>query len=185
MAQQAATGSSEDAKKAVTVRSFTVEGTRLPAKSVVRLTELKSGATVTFAEVFKAMQKVTSTGLIDNIDFEYESLPDKDTEVVLKLKCRDTKPIVPATVKIAGVEDLQVWKWLQQIDPLFVAELPPVERAIRFYEAWVTKFMEANGQPEFRDKYAIESQTLFKNNAPERVVFSVVALKSIGKPKKK
>ena len=181
----ALTGSPEDAKKPVIIRTFAVEGTRLPARSVIRLTELKSGVTVTFADVFKAMQKVTSTGLIDNIDFEYESWPDKVDEVMLRLKCRDTKPIIPATVKIAGVEEDKVWKWLQQIDPLFTPELPPVERAIRFYEAWLTKYMEANGQPEFREKYAIGNETLFKNNAPERVVFSVITLKSIGKSKKR
>ena len=181
----ATTGSPEDAKKPVVIRTFAVEGTRFPTQSVVRLTELKAGATVTFADVYKAMQRVTSTGLIDKIDFEYESLPDKVDEVMLRLKCRDTKPIVPASVKIAGVEEDKVWKWLQQIDPLFTGELPPVDRAIRFYEAWLTKYMEANGQPEFREKFAIGNQIIFKNSVPERVVFNVITLKSIGKPKRK
>ena len=44
-----------------------------------------------FLKLNAALQKVTQTGLIKSIDFEYESLPDKDTDVILHLNHGDPK----------------------------------------------------------------------------------------------
>jgi len=47
------------------------------------------------------MQKVTQSGLINNIEFEYESLPDKETDVILHMKCEDVKPVAKAPIQIS------------------------------------------------------------------------------------
>jgi hypothetical protein len=69
----------------VKIQRIIVEGTRLPTLSVIRLAQVKAGDRVNFVKLHGAMQKVTQSGLISNIDFEYESTPDKETDVILRL----------------------------------------------------------------------------------------------------
>lgn len=85
--QEPTQGVAGDAEKLVTIKRIVVEGTRLPLLSVIRLAQIKAGDQVNFIKLRGAMQRVTQSGLISNIDFEYESLPDKETDVVLHLKC--------------------------------------------------------------------------------------------------
>ena len=71
-----------------------------------------------------ALHKVTQTGLISNIDFEYESPPDSETDVIVHLKCRDMKPSAKASIQIPNVHGEDAWSWLVQLDPLFTREMP-------------------------------------------------------------
>src|SRR4051812_46435641 len=86
-AQDAKEATFGDAQKLVTIQQIVVEGTRFPAQSVIRLAQIKVGDQVNFVKLQGALQKVTQSGLIANIAFEYESLPEKETDVVLHMKC--------------------------------------------------------------------------------------------------
>ena len=119
---------SDDGKKLVTLRDFSVQGSRFSTVSVVRLAGLHTGKRVNFLLLNDALQKVVSSGLIENIDFEYENYEDKPEEVKLLMKCRDAMPIVPSRVVIDGADEEAIWKWLQNADPLFTRKLPPNER---------------------------------------------------------
>ena len=79
---------SDDGKKLVTLRDFSVQGSRFSTVSVVRLAGLHTGKQVNFLLLNDALQKVVSSGLIENIDFEYENYEDKPEEVKLVMKCR-------------------------------------------------------------------------------------------------
>jgi hypothetical protein len=155
LGQDAKEATAGDAQKLVTIRRIFVEGTRLPTLSVIHLAGIKAGDQVNFLKLHEAMQKVTKTGLITNIDFEYESLPDKETEVVLHMKCTDVAPTAKATIAIPQVNENDVWAWLNQVDPLFTRDLPPTEAAIKFYSYWIGKYMEAHGIPDFQKSFAI------------------------------
>lgn len=155
LGQDAKEATAGDAQKLVTLRRIFVEGTRLPTLSVVRLAEIKVGDQVNFLKLHEALQKVTKSGLISNIDFEYESLPDKETEVVLHMKCTDVAPTAKATIAIPQVDENEVWAWLGQVDPLFTRDMPPTEAAIKFYSYWIGKYMEAHGVPDFQKGFAI------------------------------
>ena len=120
----------EDARKLVTLRDFSVLGSRLSPASVVRLAGLHTGKQVNFLSLHEALQKVTLSGLIENIDFEYENYADKPEEVKLIMKCRDAQPVVPARLAIEGVDEEAVWNWLRDLDPLFTRE-PMVSRTFR------------------------------------------------------
>src|SRR5207248_2704792 len=98
-------------------RKIIVEGTRLPGQSVIRMAEIKIGDQVNFVKLFGAMQKVTKTGLIINIDFEYESLPTAETDIALHMKCKDDPPTAKGSIQIAKVNEDDVWKWLAEVDP--------------------------------------------------------------------
>jgi hypothetical protein len=154
-AQEPKEGTAGDAQKVVTLRRIIVEGTRLPALSVIRLAKIKAGDQVDFVKLQQALRGVTQTGLISHIDFEYESLPDKETDVILHLKCMDVKPIAKASIEIKDVNEDDVWMWLGQVDPMFTREMPPTEAAIRFYSIMIIKYMETHGSPTFQDGFAI------------------------------
>ena len=153
--QEAKEGTAGDAQKLVTIRRIIVEGTRLPTLSVVRLAQIRAGDQVNFMKLRNALHKVTQTGLISNIDFQYESLPDSETDVIVHLKCTDVKPSAKASIQIPNVNEEDVWTWLVQLDPLFTREMPPTEAAIRLYSTYIGKYMETHGLPNFRDKFAV------------------------------
>ncbi len=176
---------SDDGKKLVTLRDFSVQGSRFSSVSVVRLAGLHTGKQVNFLLLNDALQKVTSSGLIENIDFEYENYEDKPEEVRLLMKCRDAQPIVPSRVAIDGADEDAIWKWLQNIDPLFTRELPPNEKALHLYETWIGKYFEANGQPDFTQKAAVRAETEGSAGNVRRVVFKRVTLRGVGKKPKR
>jgi len=66
--QEAKEGTPGDAQRVVTIRRIVVEGTRL--LSLIGLAQIKARDEVNFVELRNAMNKVTATGLIANIDFE-------------------------------------------------------------------------------------------------------------------
>jgi hypothetical protein len=154
-AQDAKEGTAGDAQKLVKIRQIVVEGTRLPALSVIRLAQIKTGDETNFMKLQGAMQKVTQSGLIGNIEFEYESAPDKETDVILHLKCTDVKPSARASIQIANVNEDDVWDWLTKTDPMFTREMPPTEAAIRLYSQWIGKYMESHGVPKFQENFAV------------------------------
>jgi len=174
--QQATEGTTGDAQKLVTIQSIVVEGTRLPAPSVIRLAQIKTGDKVNFVKLHGAMQKVTQSGLISNIDFEYESLADKETDVVLHMKCTDVKPAAKASIQIPNVDEGDVWNWLTQVDPLFTRDMPPTEAAIRLYSDWIGKYMESHGDPKFADNFAVvaHASSSTGGNVPDRLAFTVM-----------
>lgn len=172
-AQEAKERSAGDAKKLVTIKRIVVEGTRLPSLSVIGLAQVKAGDQVNFASLYASVQKVTKTGLISNVSFEYESLPDKETDVILHLNCTDIKPSAKASIQVPKVNEEEVWTWLSQVDPLFTRELPPTEAAIRLYSRYIEKYMESHGTPDFRERFAIVTEASSSTGGTEsdRLVF--------------
>ena len=153
--QEAKEGTAGDAQRIVTIRRIIVQGTRLPTLSVIRLAQIKAFDQVNFMKLQNALHKVTQTGLISSIDFEYESLPDSETDVIVHLTCTDVKPSAKAEIQIPNVNEEDVWTWLVQLDPLFTREMPPTEAAIRLYSTYIGKYMETHGTPDFQEKFAV------------------------------
>ena len=124
---------------------------------------------------------MTQSGLINNIDFEYESLPDKETDVVLHLKCTDVKPTAKASIQIPQVNEDDVWNWLGQADPLFTREMPPNEAAIRLYSLWIGKYMESHGNPKFAEAFAVvaDAANASGGNATDQLIFKVVKRRGV------
>lgn len=176
--RQAREGTAGDAQKMVTIKRIFVEGTRVPSLSVIRLAQIKAGDRVNFLILNAALQKVTKSGLINNIDFEYESVPNSETDVILHLKCTDEKATAKASIEIPKVNEDDVWTWLAKVDPLFTREMPPNEAAIRLYSAWIAKYME-HGDPDFQRKFAVVADASSSTGAkePDRLVFKVVKRK--------
>ena len=152
-----------------------VKPTRLPQRSVIRLAQIKVGDQVNFAKLNEAMQQVTKSGLIHNIEFEYESLPDKETDVILHMKCVDVKPVAKASIQIPKVDEEEVWTWLTGVDPLFTRDMPPTEAAIKLYAFWIGKYMESHGDPEFKKKFGVtaDASSSSGGTSTDRLVFKV------------
>jgi hypothetical protein len=178
--QEAKEGTAGDAQRLVTIQRILVEGTRLPARSVVGLAQIKVGDQVNFVKLNNAMQKVTRSGLIKNIEFEYESLPDKEMDVILHMKCTDEPPAAKASIQIAKVNEEDVWTWLTQVDALFTRDMPPTEAAIRLYSFWIGKYIEDHGDPKFKKNFGVVADASSANGGSmtDRLVFKVAKLRS-------
>jgi outer membrane protein assembly factor BamA len=176
LGQEAKEGSAGDARRVVTIRRITVQGTRLPTLSVIGLAQIKAGDQMNFDKLRRALQKVTASGLISNIDFDYESLPDRETDVVLHLKCTDVKATAKASMQIPKVNEEDVWNWLGQMDALFTREMPANEAAIRLYSHGIGKYLESHGYPKFDENFAVVAYASSSTgeNRTDRLIFKVV-----------
>jgi hypothetical protein len=170
-----------DTQKLVKIQRIVVEGSRLPAPSVVRLAQIKIGDEVNFVKLHTSLQDATRSSLLRNIEFEYESLPDSERDVVLHLKCTDEKPTATASIHIPKVSEEELWAWLVEVDPLFTREMPPTEAAIHLYSNWIVKFMESHGDPKFQENFAItaEGSNSTGGTVPDRLVFKVVKRRGV------
>jgi surface antigen-like variable number repeat protein len=137
----------DSAKQAVKLQEIRVQGSRLPAKSILRLTGLQAGQTIDEARLRTALKRANDSGLFKNITYDYESAPDS-TDVILELKVDDQLPLTPATIKIPNVDAEQVWLYLQNFDPLFTRELPYTDSAIKLYARYITKYLETLGRTD-------------------------------------
>jgi hypothetical protein len=178
--QEAKEGTAGDAQKLVTIQKIAVEGTRLPARSVIRLAQIQVGDQVNFVKLNDALQKVMRSGLISHIDFEYESLPDKETDVILHMKCTDEKPVAKASIQIPKVNEEEVWTWLANVDPILTRDMPPTEAAIRLYSFWIGKYMEDHGDPNFKKRFSVvaNASSSTGGDATDRLIFKVTKLRS-------
>ena len=132
----------------VTIDAIAVEGhSRLTQQSIVRLSALKVGQTVTEKEVFAACQRIGDSGLVTNVEYAYEAYPDKPG-IKLVLTPHDQLPLVPARIKITGIDEEEAWKWLQNVDPLFTRELPRTEKALALYAHSIDQFLDTKNRPE-------------------------------------
>ena len=98
------------------------------------------------------------------------------------MSCRDAGPLAPSRIAVEGVDEEAVWKWLQNIDPLFTRELPPNERALKLYEGWIAKAIEANGQPGFTQQAVIRAETEGSADRVERGAFKRIVLRGVKTP---
>lgn len=108
-----------------------VSGTRLPAQSIVRISGLKIGQMVDDDVLHQVSDKITSTGLVKGIDYEFNTTPGA-RGVDLAIKVFDEQPLLPARI-VPAEQSETIWSCLQSADPIFSREMPNTEKAIHFY----------------------------------------------------
>ena len=113
------------------LQAIQVSGTRLPPQSIVRVSGLKVGETITDKDLKEATDKITSTGLVKGVDYEVDVPPGK-AGVSLSIHVFDEGPLLPVRIEPADVAT-GVWSCLQTADPIFTAQMPNTEKAIHFY----------------------------------------------------
>ena len=134
-------GAAKPSDAIVTIEKIVVKGTRFQLLSVQNLSGLRVGQKVSEAEVRKACRKLTESGLVNNVDYNYESLDDPNV-VALELKIEDAMPLLPAAIKIPGLDAEDIWRYLEGIDPLFTRKLPRTERALNFYSRFIERYLK-------------------------------------------
>jgi hypothetical protein len=56
--------------------------------------------------------------------------------------------LIPAKIQIKGVEEDDVWKYLESVDPLFTRELPRSVAALQLYARYINKYLDKQGRAE-------------------------------------
>ena len=177
---QAQTPPNNDGDKPVKIEKIVTEGSRFQQRSILALSGLRAGQQVTEATARKAITNVLNSGLIDNVDYTYESLSETDS-VILTLKLRDTGPLLPASIKISGIDAEDAWKYLLNIDPVFTRELPRTQNALKFYCSYLERYLKTLN----RDG-AISSEVVADSKGTvNSIVFSAVKYRELSKPTSK
>jgi hypothetical protein len=157
-----------DPHKLVELGGIEVNGSRLPASSIIRLSNLKVGQKVNYDIINDACHRITSTGLVALVDYAYNLEPGKPG-VVLSFTVTDEMPLLPA--KIYPPEDSdQIWACLQSADPIFTREMPNTRNALGFYATNINRCLENVGA---RQDYARPSVVCDRVGRAAEIVFSI------------
>ncbi|MGI8958588.1 MAG: hypothetical protein ACR2IV_02275 [Bryobacteraceae bacterium] len=157
-----------DPHKLVELGGIEVNGSRLPANSILRLSALKVGQKVNYDLINEACHRITSTGLVSLVDYAYTLEPGKPG-VVLSLKISDELPLLPAKVYPPEDGD-QIWGCLQSADPIFTRELPNTRNALGFYATNINRCLQDAG---LRKIYARPSVVCDRLGKAAEIVFSI------------
>jgi hypothetical protein len=155
-----------DPHKLVELGGIEVNGSRLPANSIIRLSNLKVGQKVNYDIINEACHRITSTGLVSLVDYAYE--PGKPG-VVLSFTVTDEMPLLPAKIYPPDDEDL-IWRCLQSADPIFTRELPNTRNALGFYATNINRCLDNAGA---RHDYARPSVVCDRLGKAAEIVFSI------------
>ena len=120
-----------------------VSDTRLPAESIIRISGLKVGQTINDANLREASDKITSTGLVKGLDYEFNSAPGK-SGVFLSIKIFEEGPLLPARIMPSEAAE-PIWACLRSADPIFTPEMPNTEKAIHFYSVNIARCLQNEG----------------------------------------
>jgi hypothetical protein len=157
-----------DPHKLVELGGIEVNGSRLPASSIIRLSALKVGQKVNYDIINEACHRITSTGLVSLVDYGYNLEPGKPG-VVLSLKVSDELPLLPAKIYPREDED-QIWGCLQAADPIFTRELPNTRNAMGFYATNMNRCLHDAG---LRNIYASPSVVCDRLGKAAEIVFNI------------
>jgi hypothetical protein len=167
-----------DPHKLVELGGIEVNGSRLPASSIIRLSNLKVGQKVNYDIINDACHRITSTGLVALVDYAYNLEPGKPG-VVLSFTVTDEMPLLPAKIYPSEDED-QIWRCLQSADPIFTREMPNTRNALGFYATNINRCLENVGA---RQDYARPSVVCDRVGRAAEIVFSIREKAAAG-PKK-
>ena len=137
----------DDSEELVRIEKIAVTGTRLNPRSVQMLTGLRPGQQINESSLRKAIQRMTESGLVKNVDYAYESLSGP-TSVAVQLTIVDEAPLLPASIQLPEVDAEDVWAYLKNVDPVFTRELPRTQKAIQFYVRYIERYLANQGKPQ-------------------------------------
>jgi hypothetical protein len=157
-----------DPHKLVELGGIEVNGSRLPASSIIRISNLKVGQKVNYDIINEACHRITSTGLVALVDYAYNLEPGKPG-VVLSFTVTDEMPLLPAKIYPAEDED-RIWRCLQSADPIFTREMPNTRNALGFYATNINRCLENVGA---RQDYARPSVVCDRVGRAAEIVFSI------------
>ncbi len=123
-----------------------VTETRLPAESIIRISGLKVGQMIDDASLREASDKITSTGLVKGLDYEFNSTPGKPG-VYLSIKVFEEGPLLPARIMPSEAAE-PIWACLRSADAIFTPEMPNTEKAIHFYSVNIARCLQNEGARE-------------------------------------
>jgi hypothetical protein len=134
--------------KPVTIEAVRIEGkSRFSQRSILALGALKIGQALDEKGVRAACARMNASGLLTNVEYAYEAYPDREG-VTLVLTPHDQLPLIPAKIQIKGVEEEDVWNYLESVDPLFTRELPRSVAALHLYERFINKYVDKQSRTE-------------------------------------
>jgi hypothetical protein len=163
-----------DLGRMVKLEGIEVKGSRIPAPSFSAISGLRIGTEVNDAIVRKACGRIQSTGLFKSVDYLYNLYPDRPA-VTLTLTVVDEGPLLPATIQPAS-DEAPLWSALQAMSPIFTKNLPPTEKALRFYAINLEKCLKQQGRS---DEYIAPSVIGDANNSPTAIQFQVKKYKGL------
>jgi hypothetical protein len=157
-----------DPHKLVELGGIEVNGSRLPAASIIRLSNLKVGQKVNYDIINEACHRITSTGLVSLVDYAYNLEPGKPG-VAVSFTVTDEMPLLPAKIYPPEDSDL-IWACLQSADPIFTREMPNTRNALKFYATNMNRCLENVGA---RQDYARPSVVCDRLGKAAEIVFSI------------
>lgn len=127
------------------VASLKVQGlSRFAEKDVAAASGLKVNAPAGVADLDEACKRLTKTGLFQSC--KYRSSAASQGAIDVELTVGEMAAAQRVRFTIPGVDEKQLWAWLQKNEPLVQDHVPANDDALEFYTAAVRRFLKAEGR---------------------------------------
>lgn len=127
-----------------TLNKIDISGTELNRAALLRVAGLDVGAIVTPASLKSACERLKSTGLFEQVDYDYQAEPD-NAGYNLQIRLRPPVNLLAAVIEIPGVPARDVWESLRQTGLFYMNKTPAADAGQKFYIAEIQRVLKAHG----------------------------------------
>ncbi len=132
------------------ILTIQVEGnSRFAVEPVIRAAGLQIGTKAAKEDFEAACKRLVDTGLFTTANYRYRPADTKgEPGFDLTLVVAENDDLREARIEIPGAEELQVWTWLEQNEPLVTRQMPANDQATAFYLRAIERYMAGQGRHE-------------------------------------
>jgi len=122
---------------------------RLPADALIAAFGLRTGHTVTRAELDGAVQKLFQTGFFSSVNYRYDPEPvGSGPGYVLTLQVSEEAAHKPVELDFPDMDAERLWQQLKSADPFIDRQMPDNDRASEYYKRAIEAALRNSNHPE-------------------------------------
>ncbi len=143
-----AAGQTDPAKVEWPLKNIEIEGNRhYSDKQLREITGLVIGELANQATFEAARDRMLETGVLESVAFRYGPSEGGDGYDVT-FEVAEIEQLYPVRFENIEAEDQELYRWLQQKDPLFTDRAPGTEATIARYTKLIEEYLAQRGTPE-------------------------------------
>ena len=146
------------------LETVSVTGTVFPKDMVMQMAGLRIGMPLDKANIDEACGKLQATGFFQSVNYRYGPAPKHG--YALTLIVADDKAMAPAAIDVPGVDEEEVWRWLQAKYPPFDHKVPVNDAA----EQVLIKDIEQHLGPKLDGQHVVTRMEADLNGAGKTTI---------------
>ena len=138
------------AQRNLQIARINIEGnSRFAHEGIIAASGLRLGQTAVVADFERASGHLLATGMFQSVSYRYEpSRNPQSSGVDLTFQIADMGSLQPVKLDIPEVDEIQLWQWLKQQDPLLQELSPGTDQAFERYATAIERFLKEHSREQ-------------------------------------